>query len=119
MSPTVKKWLRLYGISSYSSARKEVQLFKKIPYKYNFEQLCKSIAFNKNYPLCIGFHFIRGTKHKFDFNNANHIITDLMTAYDIIPDDNMDYVVPFPLKIEGRWYSIDKNNPGVIIAILK
>lgn len=63
-------------------------------------------------------HFIRGSKHLWDFNNATHILFDLMTALNIIPDDNILYVLPFPLKIEESYWSYDKENPGVIIKIL-
>lgn len=117
--PTVKKWLRTFGISSYNSRRKEVNYFVKIPAKYNFKEICQEIANYKDYPILMGFHFIRGSKRNWDFNNANHVITDLMTAFDIIPDDSTNYLLPFPLLIDGKFYSYNKDNPGVIIQIIK
>lgn len=80
------------------------------------EQWNKEIK-NKEYPLKIGFHFIRNSKRKFDFHNAVQIVADLLVAHDFIEDDNMDYFIPMPLKYKGQWYSIDKENPGVIIKI--
>ena len=41
-----------------------------------------------------------------------------MTAMDIIPDDNVDYLLPFPLEINGKYWHIDKESPGVILRIL-
>ena len=43
---------------------------------------------------------------------------DLMVAFDIIEDDNMDCILPFPMQMDGKWYSVDKNNPGCWITIL-
>lgn len=42
-----------------------------------------------------------------------------MTALDIIPDDNVNYVLPFPsMSIEnGMYWTYDKNNPGVYITV--
>ena len=117
-SKTVTKWLRLYGISSYNSRRKEVNFFKTIKKQYDFELICTPIKEVTNYPIKLGFHFVRGTKGTWDFNNCNHIITDLMTAFDIIPDDDVKHLLPFPLEIDGKYWKIDKDNPGVIIKIL-
>ena len=117
-SKTVLKWLRLYGIISYSASRKSVKFFKKIPKTYDFKDTVLPLKSYSNYPILLGFHFIRGSKHSWDFNNATHIILDLMTAFDIIPDDSTEYVLPFPLQINNKWWSFDKENPGVIIKVL-
>lgn len=115
---TVTKWLRIFGIKGYSSSSKQVYYFKKIPPQYNIEEILSPLRKCKSYPLLVGMHFIRGSKHLWDFNNATHILFDLMTALNIIPDDNILYVLPFPLKIEESYWSYDKENPGVIIKIL-
>lgn len=65
----------------------------------------------------MGFHFVRGTKHKFDFHNAVQIVADLLVAHDFIEDDNMDCFIPIPYKINDNWFSYDKENPGVYIKI--
>lgn len=118
-SKTVKKWLRTFGISSYNSRRKEVNFFKTIPKIYNFKELCSPIEKYKKYPIKLGFHFVRKTKAEWDFNNCNHILTDLMTAFDILPDDSVQYILPFPLEIDGEYWSYDKDNPGVILRIIE
>lgn len=113
------KWLRLYGIQGYHPSRKEVNFFVRIPKQYDFEAICQPIKQIQDYPLKVGLHFVRGSRHKWDFHNPCHILFDLMTAFDIIPDDNVDYVLPFPLEIDGKYWSYDKENPGVFIKILK
>lgn len=118
LSKTVSKWLRLYGIQSYSASRKEVKFFKRIKKIYDFEEITLPIKQSKEYPLKLGFHFVRGSRHKWDFGNACQIIQDLMTAFDIIPDDNVNYILPFPLEINGVYWHYDKENPGVYIEIL-
>jgi len=116
-SKTVKRYLRGLGIQSFSSGRKEVKGFVR---RENEFLKCKPFFEKhlKNKPYAIGFHFIRGTKHKFDFNNASQIMADLMTAHDYIEDDDMDNFLPYPLKIDGKAYSYDKENPGVLIMVL-
>ena len=90
------------------------------PLNTEFEELRE--RFNKALegkepPIEIGFHFVRKTKHKFDFNNANQIIADLLTAHGIIEDDNMDYFIPYAFKMNDKFYTIDKENPGVYLQI--
>jgi len=41
-----------------------------------------------------------------------------MTAHNFIEDDDMDNFLPYPLKIDGKAYSYDKENPGVLIMVL-
>ena len=116
-SKTVKEYLRTLGIMRFSSSRKEVVKFAR---KDNDFLLCKEY-FDKymvEKPHEIGFHFIRRTKHSFDFNNATQIIADLMTAHGFIEDDDMDNFLPYPMKINGKAYTYDKENPGVLIKIL-
>lgn len=117
-SKTVMKWLRLYGIQHYSSGRKEVKFFKRIQAVYDFEEIIAPLRDCKNYPLKLGFHFIRDSKRKWDFGNACQIVQDLMVAFDVIPDDDVSYLLPFPLEIGGEYWHINKDNPGVIIQIL-
>ena len=72
----------------------------------------------KELPLEIGFHFVRDSKRKFDFHNIVQVVLDLLTASDIIIDDNMDCVIPFALKIESKFYSVNKEQSGVWIKII-
>jgi Holliday junction resolvase RusA-like endonuclease len=70
-------------------------------------------------PLRIGFHFVRKSKHKYDFHNVVQTITDLMTKYEYIPDDNTTEIMPFPLLIDDTYSTYDKDNPGVFISVIK
>ncbi len=94
---------------------KTVQNYLK-EFEYQF-QVPKLII--KNTPVVIAFHFIRLTRHKFDFGNACQILQDLMVKYNWIEDDNMDCLIPVPLKLDGKWYSYDKERPGVIIRLVE
>ena len=62
-------------------------------------------------PWYVGFYFVRKSKHKFDYNNANQSLTDLMTKYEWIDDDNADEIKPVFIN-----YHYDKLNPGVYIV---
>lgn len=118
-SKTVKTYLNNLGIQSYSSRKKTVKGYVNKPNLIEKlrNQFLKQIE-GKELPLEIGFHFVRHTKRKFDFHNIVQVSLDLLTAHDIIIDDNMDCVIPFALKIDNKFYSVDKMNPGVWIKIV-
>ena len=115
-SKTVGKFLRAHGIQHYSSGRKEVTLYKTIPLMFPVKEL-KELFADVTYPCEVGLHFVRDTKAKFDFINICQIVMDLMVAFEIIPDDNMDYIIPYAHVIDGKYYSVDKTNPGVYIVV--
>lgn len=116
-SKTVIKYLRYLGIKSYSSSKKRVEEYVKR--ENMFKETLKVLFQGENkYPLIVGFHFVRDSKRKFDFNNATQIIADLLTAHDFIEDDDMDHFLPIPMELGGQVYSIDKDNPGVYIKII-
>ena len=118
-SKTVKSYLNNLGIQSYSSSKKLVKGYVNKPNLIeNLREDFLNQTSGKQLPLEIGFHFVRNSKRKFDFHNIVQVVLDLMTAHDIIEDDNMDCVIPFALKIEGSFYSVDKNDPGVYIKII-
>jgi hypothetical protein len=82
----------------------------------------------KSYPILIGYHQVRNSKRLFDFSNSVEILQDLMTAHDFIEDDNVKYVFPIPMTIDGNLpveddvrskplYSVDTDNPGVWIKL--
>lgn len=105
-------------MQTYSVRKQTVLGYKTRPNKFEaLRESFKTAIGKKNYPLLIGFHFIRGTRHKCDFHNIVQIIADLMVAHKFIDDDNMDCFLPYPLEIEGKYYSYDKENPGAIIKI--
>ena len=118
-SKTVKTYLNDLGIQSYSSSKKLVKGYVNKPNLIeNLREDFLNQTSGKQLPLEIGFHFVRNSKRSFDFNNANQILADLMTANDIIEDDDMDHFLPYPLKINDKAYTVDKDDPGVYIKIL-
>lgn len=117
-SKTTGKYLSALGIQSYSASRKEVKLYKTKPLIFPKDELMDLFK-DVVYPCRIGIHFVRSKRNKFDFHNLVQVIFDIMVAFDIIEDDNMDCALPFPMQINNEWYSIDKDNPGVWITILE
>ena len=116
MSKTCKTYLTSLGIQKYSSKDKIVIGYKQKPnlFKNAFIEWIKPST-----QIVLGFHFVRGSRHSWDMGNISQIILDLMTAHNLIEDDNMDWVVPQAYKKDGKYYSYDKNNPGVFIKILE
>lgn len=128
-SKTVKKYLGLLGIQMYSSSKKIVKGYVTRPnefetFRNRFEEMLK----NKEFPVLISFHFVRNSKRIFDFGNATEILFDLLTAHNIIPDDNVKFIFPSVMSIDGilptsenfrkhEWYSVNSENPGVYIKI--
>jgi hypothetical protein len=41
-----------------------------------------------------------------------------MTAHDIIEDDDTTVFFTFPLEIDGKYDSYNKDNPGVYIKVI-
>jgi hypothetical protein len=116
-SSTVRKYLQKVGVKKYSTRKKEVEDYATRPNLWRLQEEKFRILQTFPPPYVIGFHFVRGTKHAFDFNNASQICLDLMTAHDFIPDDSMDYTIPLPFRMNGKWFSYDKTNPGVFIKL--
>jgi len=100
MSATVQKYLKAW----------EYQ-WKDIPEEF------KNLK-EDDFPITVGFHFVRGTKHRWDFHNMVQGCADLMVKHSWIPDDNMDYFIPACLWTDKGHYSYDKDNPGVFIEII-
>lgn len=116
-SKTVSRYLRVLGVQRYSPSRKEVVEFKTRPNK--FRQAMEKAKWKKpKERIVLGFHFVRGSKHKWDFGNISQMPLDLLSAHDFIEDDNMDWIIPMPFKIKGEWYSYNKEEPGVYIKVL-
>jgi len=118
-SKTVTKYLRSLGIKSFSSSKKEVKIYVRTGNL--FVQHVSSYFNNHNFekePMILGIHFVRNSRHKFDFHNICQILLDLLIAHKIIPDDNMDCIIPIPMKKNGKYYTYDKLNPGVYLKIL-
>ena len=83
-------------------------------YKRDFREMIKG----KDKPYLIGFFFVRDSRRKFDFVNLVQTCQDLMIEYGWAADDNIEEMLPFPVSMEGVWYKVDKDKPGVYITIL-
>lgn len=116
-SKTVSRYLRSLGIQHFSSSKKIVKEYVSEDKPNLFREAFKDWKKPEGQAV-IGFHFVRNSKHKFDFGNACQIIHDLMSAHDFIEDDNMDYLIPMPYKKEDVWYTYNKEDPGVYIIRL-
>ena len=101
-------------------ASKATQRYRKrsAPYWKKHKEEFITIIDKLAKPVIIGMHFIRGSKHKWDFINPAQTIQDEMTKAGWIEDDNVFEILPVPLEIDGKFWGYDKNNPGVYIAVL-
>lgn len=98
---------------------KQTQRFVKES-KQSFDdnkELFQTLISGKSKPYLIGFHFVRGSKHKYDFINPCQTIQDLMVDYEWIDDDNVTEMFPVPFEVDGQLSTYDKENPGVFIKI--
>ena len=117
-SKTVKKYLSNLGIQRYSVSKKQVTGFVRRDNEFaKFKDEFKLLVEKSKGDMIISFHFVRATKHKFDFHNMVQIIADLLVAHDFIEDDDMDHFIPMPFKLKNEWYSYDKDDPGVWIKV--
>jgi hypothetical protein len=130
-SPTVKRWLMSVGIQSYSASKKLVKGYVALDRPNQLEALrgeFVKMKKEKGDPIFIGYHQVRKSKRLFDFSNSVEVIQDLFTAHDFIEDDNVKYVFPIPMTIDGElpstknirqkpFYTVDKECPGVWIKI--
>lgn len=82
----------------------------------NKEKFLKMLE-GKEQPYLVEFHFVRETKHRWDFHNMVQVLCDLMTEHGYLEDDNTNIMFPIPLEVEGKLFSHDKDNPGVWISI--
>lgn len=80
------------------------------------KEVFKKLTKDLKYPVRVGMHFVRGTRHKFDWINMCQIVQDMMVEHQWIEDDNMDFLVPVPFKLQGSYYTYSKENPGVWIV---
>lgn len=97
--------------SKLALAYRGVTLEEMARVKSHWDELVK----NTEDPLVVCFHFIRNSRRKFDFHNAVQTLSDLMVEAGWLEDDDMDHFLPVPLQINGNWYSLDKEAPGVIL----
>jgi Holliday junction resolvase RusA-like endonuclease len=63
-------------------------------------------------PVKVGFKYIRGSKHKFDYVNPLQTSLDIMVEFGWLEDDNADIILPV-----FEQYEYDKLNPRTEIII--
>jgi len=80
-------------------------------WKYQ-KKLFDQLREGKEFPLRIGFHFIRLSKQTFDYPNMQQFPMDLMVKYGWLKDDNTNFIEPIP----DGW-SIDKKSRGLVLTI--
>lgn len=119
-SKTVNKYLQKIGVADYSVSKRTVRDYKTRPNLFrkalkDFPKLKES-----DYPVTIGFHFVRDSKREADFNNCTQILQDLLVAHKYLEDDSMTYLEPFPMHLEDSKYcfTVDKEKPGVWLKII-
>lgn len=95
---------------------KATKLWRKNTKEYwiKYTELFQSIVKDNPMPLFVHLTFIRKGGALFDYIGPTETIMDEMVAYQWINDDNAYQVVP----VFGK-FKVDKENPGVIIKIIK
>jgi len=115
-SKTCKKYLQKLGIKNYSASKRT---FEGYTARFNiFHEVVRTMRIDleqKDTPHTISFYFVRDSRRKFDFHNAVQIVADLLVAHRVIFDDDIDNFIPMPIKIDGKYYHIDKQKPGVYL----
>lgn len=101
----------------YFIMSKTVQKYLK-NYEHQWRIVPPSFKNQTIFPIIVGLHFVRGTRHKWDFHNMVQGVADLMVKHGWVEDDNTYYFLPVPMKLDGKWWSYNKENPGVYIKIL-
>jgi len=111
---------RIMTRSGMFIASKATQKYRKntVPYWEKYRAAFKKLMNGKELPVIVGMHFVRGSRHRWDFINPAQTIQDEMTKAGWIEDDNADIILPVPLNINGKYWSYNKSKPGVYITIL-
>lgn len=115
-SKLVKTYLRSLGIKRYSVTKRTIEYYKGANNAFPVQDL-KRLFNGKDSPAVVGIHFVRKDARKFDFHNISQIIFDLLVASEVIHDDNMDFIIPVPMILDNKYYSINKEEPGVFIKV--
>lgn len=104
-----RRWTGKYFIAS-----KAVVNYRKIAKKFyqEYAEEFKEELQKYDLPVLIGFEFIRGSRHKFDYINPAQTVQDDMVKHGWLEDDNAENINPYFIQ-----YKYNKKNPGVWIEI--
>lgn len=116
--PSFKNSKQYFGKGRVTMSKTVLKYLKEYEYQWKVIPTEFSNLSDDELPIKVGFHFVRGTLHRWDLHNMVQGCADLMVKYKWIPDDSTKYFLPFPLEIDNKYYSYDKENPGVYIKIL-
>lgn len=115
-SKNSKQWtgkMLIHSKTTRNYIRDTKQLY--IQAKEEFDsQVVHCAGLEPTMPIHIDLYFVRSSRRKFDYINPAQTVQDLMVKYGWIEDDNCDVIVP-----HFSGYHVDKENPGVIIKVLK
>lgn len=84
-------------------------------YEKNCEKYMPSLENPINYPINLKCTFYMGTKRKVDISNLFSAISDILTRYKVIEDDNRNIIVSY----DGSKVYYDKEHPRTVIEITK
>jgi hypothetical protein len=87
-------------------------------YYQKYASVFLSIVKDMDPPYYVQFVFVRSSKRKFDFNNANHMVTDMMVKHGWIEDDDTTILLPVP-KFTAPANYVNPKKPGVWITVKK
>lgn len=73
-------------------------------------------AWEGGYPCIVEMFFYRKTKRKFDLDNLQSSVLDILVKANQIEDDSMNFVIP---RIKGFGWGLDKDNPRAEVLITK
>tara|TARA_R110002126_G_scaffold47605_3_gene133357 strand:+ start:7804 stop:8178 length:375 start_codon:yes stop_codon:yes gene_type:complete len=114
-SKNSKQWTGRMLIKS--KATRTYEAATEQAWRENKEQFLDEVRL-KPVPFRVGFYFVRGSRHKYDWVNPVQTIQDLMVKHEWMEDDNTTVMVPMPFKRNGVFDHYDKERPGVYIKVL-
>lgn len=115
--PSFKNSKQYFGKGRVIMSKTVLKYLKE--FEYQWKVIPEEFLLSDNgLPIKVGFHFVRGTLHRWDFHNMVQGCADLMVKHKWIYDDSVNYFLPFPLEINDRYCSYSKEAPGVFIKIL-
>ena len=112
--PQCKKYTSVKTIPFIDSSEQVKKYKAESKPKYlAVKELFEKLTANVEKPYILGYFYLRGSHHKFDYSNLVEVIQDSFTEYGFWEDDNTDNTLPVPLG-----YAYSKKRAGVIILVL-